>query len=255
MVRKSGRYYLNIAVIVFVSATFLEAACAQTNDQTAIPATNLFSVSPLTLKGDAGVAPLGGLGQTTAELEAKVRRYFEARDYKRALDYAITGLESDPKRRPLLEVKAIALAKLGRFSDAVAARKDILPVGTEDVYDMDGLGELLLMANQIDEYRAFLSKYKTQIEGAYGGALLKYFSVLEAYQTGDPAQFRRVVTQSLTALPSKQGRLLGDWEFDELHTMISSHPDSHQKRMLLTFVRVLTGELSRDRALEAIKGL
>src|ERR1043166_131510 len=181
---------------------------------------NPASTPSLTLTGTVSYGLVMTVPQALAELKEKIQLSIAAKDYKSALDYTMTGLRVSPSDFQLLSSKAIALAKLHQYPAAIAAVKDALvvePINPDAIY---GLAELLLIAGQIDEYRAFASQHAAQIDGAYDGALGKYFSVVEAYQTKDKDQFRRIVTRSLTALPSRTGAFLRGWEFDELLSVV-----------------------------------
>lgn len=216
---------------------------------------NLFSIPPLTLTSKVMVAPSPRGPPTVGELVQQLRAALESKDYAMALECAYVGLETIPGNVEFLTAKVVALTKLHRFPSAIAAQKEVLAVEPNKLEMVYNHAELLLITKQIDEYRALVSKYKPQIDQAYDGVLSKYFSVVVAYQTDDQDQFRRVVTETLTGLPAKRGPLLGDWGFDEPLSVIRSQPDSTKKTMLLTFIRVLTGQINRDEALKTIKEL
>jgi tetratricopeptide (TPR) repeat protein len=170
-----------------------------------------------------------------------------------ALQYANSGLEVSPKDPQLLTAKAIALVKLHRLPEAVAAYKDLLAAQPDNAKIVCDLAELLLITGQVEEYQALLAKHKSQIDTAYDGVLTKYFSVLEAYQTKNQDEFREVVIQTVAAFPSTTGPVLRGWDFDELLAVISKKSDYRKKSVLTTFVDVLAGKVSRENALKTIK--
>jgi tetratricopeptide (TPR) repeat protein len=145
--------------------------------------------------------------------------------------------------------------KLRRFHEAIDAFNEALLPEPNDLAIVYNIAELLLITGQISEYRTFASKHKEQIEAAYDGVLSKYFALLEAYPTGGDEQLRDIAIRSLTALPVRRGPLLGDWGFEELLSVVSEQPDSPRKTMLQMFIRVLTGEVSRDEAIKKVRTL
>ena len=237
---------------------------AQGTNQAQNDVMNPFGLSSLTLTGTVLTAPTMTMGQALAELKQTIQMNLAAEDYQTALNNAMLGLQASPADVQLLQARALALSKLHQLPSAIAALKDVLAVQTNDLNCVDSLAELLLITNRIDEYRTFVLEHKAQIASAYDGALAKYFSVLEAYQTVDTERFHAVVTESLAALgsnaeapregtrPTTVRSLLPGWEFGELRYALSKQPDSPKKTALLTFVRVLSGEVSRDAALKAV---
>jgi tetratricopeptide (TPR) repeat protein len=248
-------FYLRLILLVAVNLAVADRVHPQATNQAGSASTDPFAISSITLTGSVLAAPPASLPQAMAELKQKVQLSMAAKDYETTLNYATIGLRANPLDVQLLTAKAIALTKLDRLPAAIATLQTVLAVETNDMNIVNGLAELLLITNRTDDYRALVSKYKPQIETAYGGVVTKYFSVLEAYQTESEDKFRGVVTQALSGLPAKQGSLLPGWEFDDVLWVLSHQPASPKKGMLLTFVRVLAGEVSRDEALKTIKSL
>ena len=244
------------AALVCVSLLAVGTVRAQDTNRAANVATNdPYAITSLTLTGNVFATPLVSISQALAELKQRLQLSLAAKDYANALNYANLGLRVDPSDTQFLTAKAIALVGLHQHSAAAQALKDILAVQPDDTNAVCSLAELLLIDNQVGEYRSFAAGRKTQIELAYDGQLVKYFSVLEGYQTADQEKFREVVIKALATLPSGSGPFLRGWEFNELLSAISKQPNSPKKAMLLTFIRVLSGDIERDTALRTIKGL
>jgi hypothetical protein len=247
----------NLGLLVGLMLAIGEGVYAQTISQSGqsntMATNNPFSTPSLTLTG-ALVEATGG-SVPLAKVKETIQAALESKDYKTALDFAIIGLKVSPVDFQLLGAKAIALTRLHRLPEAIAAHRDALAVEPDNINAVCGLAELLLITGQIAEYRTLVAKYKPQIDTTRDGVISKYFSVLEAYWAEDKNRLRSVVTQSLKALPSRKGSPAGDWGFDEVSLMISQQPASPKKVMLAIFLRVLKGEVSRDVALQAIKKL
>ncbi len=231
-----------------------------TNQQPSATTTGLtlFSTQPLSLGlfGNQTASPgleLSPEPRTLSELKRQLVRAMDADDYKRALELANMGLANTPWDTDLLRVKGVALAKLHRYEPAIAALKDALLAGAKDEDLICSLAELILIAGEVRDYRALKSDYKSVIEGAYGGLLVKYFDVLEAYRTGDDNQVRAAAVKLLTALPATGDNRLRNWEFGELQYVVGQQPASEKKTILLTVVRVLSGHLGREEGLAAVK--
>jgi hypothetical protein len=216
-------------------------------------ATKPFAMPSMTLNRRDAVSA-NPLAQPLAELKQKLQALLEAGDYETALWYANAGLDVRPKDLQFLTAKAIALTKLHRLPAAITAYKDVLIVEPDNVELVNSLAELLLITGRIDEYQKFLAQHKTQIDAAYDGLLVKYFSVLEAYQTKATQQFREAVTQTITALPSVIGSYLPGWDFEEGRSMVAQKSDSPKNAMLTAFIQVLTAGVSREDGLKKIKG-
>ncbi len=221
-------------------------------------ALTLFSTQPLSLGlfGNQTASPgleLSPEPRTLSELKRQLVRAMDGNDYERALQLADIGLANTPWDTDLLRVKGVALAKLHRYEPAIAAFKDALLAGGKDEDLICSLAELILIAGEVRDYRALKSDYKSVIEGAYGGLLVKYFDVLEAYRTGDDNQVRTAAVKLLTALPATGDIRLRNWEFSELQYAMGRQPASEKKTILLTVVRVLSGHLEREEGLQKVR--
>ena len=238
-----------------VCAGLVIGACVRAEETNqAQSAANPFAVSGFTLTGDVFAVPPVTLPQAMDDLKQKIQIAIAAKDYESALNYATAGLRVAPEDGQLLSAKAVALAGLHQYTPAIATLRELLLTQPTNEEAVCGLAELLLISNRVDEYRALASVYKAQIGAAYSGVLAKYFAVLEAYQTVDQQKFRAVVTETLGAFPAKQQRLVPGWQFGELLYALSKQPNSPKKTMLLTFVRVLQGEMARDEAVRVVSG-
>jgi hypothetical protein len=71
----------------------------------------------------------------------------------------------------------------------------------------------------------------------------------------DDDQFRATATRLLTSLPTTQEPLMSNWAFDELVYTTALQPRSKKKAMLMTFIRVLTGNLDHNQAVKLIQSL
>jgi tetratricopeptide (TPR) repeat protein len=255
MYMTTGRSSLNLMLLVCASLAMPEIARAQDSDRPVMLVPDPFSMPTLTLTSKVEVTQLPSMPQTIGELAQQLRAALESKDYTTALEYANVGLRTIPGNVELLTAKAVALTRLHRFPSAIAAAKDVLAVEPNNLDAAFSLAEILLITNRIDDYRALASKYKSQIDAASDGVLAMYFSVLEAYQTGDKNQLRGIVTQCLRALPSRTGTILRGWDLTDVHSEIAQQPDSPKRTMLITFIRVLEGEISTSQALTIIQNL
>jgi hypothetical protein len=238
----------------------LLASSWATSDDSGASTTDVvaFRVRPLTLNlleyfapSDPAMAvtPL----QTSVEIKQKIVHARNAKDYVSVLEYAEIGLTDSPWDLQLREAKGIALAKLHHYRAAIAVFQDAVLMETNDVDLVTSLAELLLINGEVGEYQALKLKHKAMIESAYDGLLSKYFDVLGAYSLGNEDQLRSNGVALLTALRSTGGSRLSNWDFEELLYVTRGQQPSRKKILLLTVVRVLMGELERDRGIQLLK--
>src|ERR1043166_120875 len=200
---------------------------------------NAFPISSLTLTGNPAAAALMSGHQALAELKQGIQLSIAEKNYQKALEYAKVGLQVSPTDFEFLSTKAVALAKLHQYTGAIDAAKDALAVEPGNPDAVYGLAELLLITDRLDEYRKFAASHRFRIDAAYGGALAKYFSALEAYRTANEDKFRGVVAQTVAAFPATTGSLLPGWGFDDVLFAISQQPNTAKRAILLTLIRFL----------------
>jgi hypothetical protein len=215
-----------------------------------------FTVGPLTLNlldtGTASESTTIGSGQTSGDLRQRIDRARNAKQYAVVLGYVEIGLKESPWDIGLQEMKGIALAKLHRYRAAIAVFRDALIMQTNDQDLVTSLAELQLINGEVDGYHTLKLEYRAMVESAYEGLLTKYFDVLETYNAGNEEQVRMAGVKLLMALPSSGSSRLSNWDFEDLLYVTGGQPPSRKKSMLLTVVRVLMGELQRDRGIELL---
>jgi len=241
---------------VYAQATNQADRVGRASGQLEMASLNMFEMGELTLTGAVLAASTTVIPQSLAELKWRLKYALDAKNDRAALEYSTVSLIGSPEEeRQLMRAKAVALVKLRRIPDAIATLKYVLIMEPNDTALVDNVAELLLITGQISEYRTFASKHKERIDRAYDGVLSKYFSILDAYQSEDEDQFRATAARLLASLPAKNEPLLAGWTFDDLLEATSKQPGTHKRAMLMNFVLVLMGDLSRDDALKMNRSL
>jgi hypothetical protein len=183
------------------------------------------------------------------EIQEKASLFFSTGNYKRALQYADAGLAVAPKDTTLLSVKATALFKAHDLAPATTVYRELLAIDPGNQSTITNFAELLLLQNQIDDFRSFFANNKAIIDGYCENAHLStYLQFLESYQTNALDDMRTLATKFFSTAGTENKKHLGNWQFDDLEYVVARHPDSVKKTILLAFLRVLKGELTPPEA-------
>lgn len=185
------------------------------------------------------------------ELQEKIASLMQAKNYQRALEYGIVGLDLDPHNIILLKQKASAQWELNDLEGSIITLTQILKEDPNDKSTITNLLELYLLTKRIQDYDELYSKNKFWIDQRDDFILTMYFNLLKSFQLGLEKDIDNQVRTYLQKLPNEQKRYI-KWDFDQVRRILQVQPSSKSKTQLTTFIDFISGTMIKEEALKKI---
>ncbi|MEK0337161.1 MAG: hypothetical protein QQN41_06995 [Nitrosopumilus sp.] len=179
------------------------------------------------------------------ELQDKIEGLIESRTYSRALEYIAIALELDPDNIKVLHQKATCLMKTQNWAASVSLYERINKIDPSDETAIVNLAELNLLIKDFDKYRDFYNKNKVIFDSYSNGWLTKYLMVLEHFQANRNEKMKQLISTYIEEIPTEKEQMLR-WIFDEVRNYLKGVPESGEKFLLLEFIKILEGEISKN---------
>lgn len=185
------------------------------------------------------------------ELQEKISSLITAKNYQRALEYAIVGLDLDPHNLILLEQKGLVQGKLNDFEGAIITFTQALKEDPNDKATITNLLEFYLLTKRTQDYDELYSKNRSWIDQSDDSILTMYFNLLKSFQSGLEQDVDKQVREYLQKLPNEQKCYI-TWSFEEVRRMLQVQPSSKAKTHLTTFINFISGSITNEQALKNI---
>ena len=185
------------------------------------------------------------------ELQEKISSLINTKNYQRALEYAILGLDLDPHNLILLYQKALVQGKLNDFEGAIITSTQALKEDPNDKVTITNLLEFYLLTKRIQDYDELYSKNRSWVDQKHDSILTMYFDLLKSFQLGLEKDVDKQVREFLQKLPNEQKSYIA-WVFEEVRMMLQVQPSSKAKTHLTTFINFISGSITKEQALKNI---
>jgi tetratricopeptide (TPR) repeat protein len=185
------------------------------------------------------------------ELQEKVSSLLHSGNCQRALEYAAVALNLDTDNIVLLDLKGQCLWKLNDLNGSIATFNELLKVDTTNQGAIQNLLELYLIVNRIQEYEELYTKNQSWLVAKNAPVFEMYFSVLKCYQLGQLQQIEEKIKEYLKQF-SDEKKIAIKWSFDEVNNFLKGKPASKQKTLIILFIQLLEGKITKKEISEVI---
>ncbi len=141
----------------------------------------------------------------------------------------------------------------GKIDEAHSIARKAIATHSTKLTEVANLAELLLALGKLEDYRLVVGRFPAELEQLHGGAMMLYFRALELFQLENSDGLRGLVSGFVAKASPGKKKYLGNWSLNEVRQLISRKTDSPRKRCLLTFIRLLNGEITPAEALKQME--
>jgi tetratricopeptide (TPR) repeat protein len=192
------------------------------------------------------------------EIQERARSAFDAKDYSRALEFVLIGLELSADDNRLCSLKAMCLAKLGQFEDAAVAQQHLLSLPQPATINVRvNLAEFYLLAKRPGDYQKLIDEDEAvRSRIAQQDKLINYFEILRLFVDEDFKGIKQAI-EKLLKLDDKDdlSPRMGKWGFDEVMLFVKSAPSSAPKQAMINALGYLSGQANKTTILNNISKL
>lgn len=187
------------------------------------------------------------------EIQEKANTFMDQKNYSRALEYILIGLELNSINSTLLSQSATCYWKLFNYTAAIEAFEKLVGIDPKnaDSYNRN-LSELYLFTLNFEKFEKLITD-NPLLHKNYGEELKlnDYLEILQIY-----VKKQNVTTNILNKLKviknEKQQHI--NWRFEELYDFLSNKIETKNKKSLMLFTEVLSGEkLPQEVITEVVK--
>jgi len=180
------------------------------------------------------------------EIQEKVAALYQNRDYARALEYVLIGLELAPKDERLRNLRINSLTKLGRFAQSIPLLEELYAEFPENLRLACNLAELYLIEGRVTDYQQLSIRVGDAMRERNGPYLEPYFRAIAQFKLKNEAGLLEVITGLTTQRSGEKEKRIRGWEFDEVRTMLQRTEPSRSLTLVRGIIDFLDGALSSN---------